>query len=231
MPETLTLPAKRRTILGKQVSRLRAAGEMPAVMYGRGFASESLSVTAGGFKKIYAEAGTSALVSLAIEEDKPLNVLLHEPTYHPTTGEPLHADFYRVRMDEKITTELPIVAVGESPAVLELEGSLVQPRDTIEIETLPGNLIPEVEVDISRLKTFEDQIRVGDLKLPETIEVLTDPEEVLFMVQPPRSEEEMAEELADTSAEEAEAVEALNAEKPEESAAEESKDKEEKAAE
>jgi len=211
---------------------------MPAVMYGRGFDSESLSVPNGQFKKIFAEAGTSALVSLAIEEEKPLNVLLHEPTYHPTTGEPLHADFYRVRMDEKITTELPIVAVGESPAVLELEGSLVQPRDTIEIETLPGNLIPGVEVDISRLKTFEDQIRVEDLKLPEAIEILTDPEEVLFMVQPPRSEEEMAEELADTSAEEEAAVEALNAEKTppgggqaEEGAAEETKDKEEKPAE
>ncbi len=225
MAETFSLPAERRTITGKKVKQGRLAGKTPAVMYGRGFAAETLSVPMSDLKRVFRDAGTSTLVALAIEgEAHPINVLMHEPDYHPTTDMPLHIDFYRVRMDEKITTEVTVVATGTSPVVLEQEGTLVQPRDSIEIEALPGDLIPEIEVDISVLANFDDQIRVDDLKLPEAITILTDPEEVLFMVQPPRSEEEQEELEGSSEAEEAEAIEALNAEKPEAEA--EAKDEE-----
>lgn len=116
-------------------------------------------------------------------------------------------------MDEKIKTEIPLEFIGVSDAVETLDGSFVTNRDSIEIECLPTDLVSEVTIDLSVLKTFEDQVTVKDLKLPSTIEVLTDLEEVICFVEEPRSEEELAE-LEETSAaeQEAEAIEQMTAE-------------------
>lgn len=191
--KSYSLPAQKRDILGKKVKVLRQRGLMPAVIYGHDFKNMPITLETKSFQRVFKDAGSSALVNLEVEGEKPVTVLIHEPDLHPVTEEPMHADMYRVKMDEAIRTEIPLTLIGESSAVLELEGTLVQNLDNLEVETLPGNLIPEVEVDISRLKTFEDQIRVEDLKVPENIKVLTEPEEVVVLVTPPRSEEEMKE--------------------------------------
>jgi len=206
------LKTKIRDITGKKVKQLRSQGLIPAVLYGHGIKPENLSVAKNDFKKIFAEAGTSSLITLEIEGRAPIKVLVHEPQVDPVSDEPIHIDFYKVRMDEKIKTEIPIEFVGESEAVKQLDGSLVTNRDNIEIECLPNDLIPNVEVDISALKTFEDQICVKDIKVPEKIEVLTDKDEVIAFVEPPRSEEELAELETPTAAEEEkEAIEQMEA--------------------
>jgi large subunit ribosomal protein L25 len=94
-------------------------------------------------------------------------------------------------MSEKITTAIPIEFIGESPAVKDLEGNLITSKDEIEVECLPGDLISEIKVDISALKTFDDMIHVKSLNLASTIEVLDDPEDIIAQVTPPRSEEEL----------------------------------------
>jgi large subunit ribosomal protein L25 len=206
------LKTKIRDITGKKVKQLRSQGLIPAVLYGHGIKPENLSVAKNDFKKIFTEAGTSSLITLEIEGRAPIKVLVHEPQVDPVSDEPIHIDFYKVRMDEKIKTEIPIEFVGESEAVKQLDGSLVTNRDNIEIECLPNDLIPNVEVDISALKTFEDQICVKDIKVPEKIEVLTDKDEVIAFVEPPRSEEELAELETPTAAEEEkEAIEQMEA--------------------
>ncbi len=205
------LKASKRSLLGKKVKSLRAKGLIPAVVYGRGFKNEPISLNQKEFQRVFRDAGSSALVDLEIGEAKPVKVLIHEPERHPVTEAPLHADLYRVRMDEEIRTEIPLVIIGEAPAVLELEGTLSQNKDSLEVETLPANLVPEIEVDVSNLKTFEDEIRVSDVKVPTGIKVLTDPEEVVVSVTPPRSEEEMAElEEQPAAEEEAALAEELN---------------------
>jgi len=140
--------------------------------------------------------------------------LVHEVQIDPVTMKAIHIDFYKVNMKEKIKTEIPIKKIGESSAVVDLEGILVTNRDEVEVECLPADLIPEIEVDLSALKTFDDVIKVSNLKVPATIEILDDPEEVVFLVQPPRSEEELAE-LEEKPEEDVEAVEVEGA-KPEE---------------
>jgi large subunit ribosomal protein L25 len=216
--EEFHLKTKIRDITGKKVKQLRSQGLIPAVLYGHGIKPENLAVAKNDFKKIFAEAGTSSLITLEIEEKAPVKVLAHEPQVNPVSDEPIHIDFYKVRMDEKIKTEIPLEFVGESEAVKQLDGSLVTNRDNIEIECLPTDLVPSIEVDISALKTFEDQICVKDIKVPEKIEVLTDKDEVIAFVEPPRSEEELAELETPTAAEEEkEAIEQMEAEaeKPE----------------
>lgn len=196
-----TLNAKKRTITGKKVNIGRRLGKIPAVLYGHGIASKNLSLDKSEFQKIYRQAGISTLVDLKIDDDKHVKILIHSPQKHPVTQEPLHADLYQVKMTEKIRTDIPLHFINIAPAVEELEGNLITNRDGIEVECLPDALVPEIEVDLSTLKTFDDLIHISDIHLPEGIETLLDPEEAVALVTPPRSEEELAEELAETAVE------------------------------
>lgn len=210
--KTYNLKAQTRTILGKKTKTLRSKGLIPAVIYGRDTKPQALSIDGKDFEKIFVETGTSTLVDLTIDDSTGVKVLTHEPQYDPVKGNPIHIDFYKVRMDEKIKTEIPLEFVGESEAVEQLDGSLVTNRDSVEVECLPADLVSEIQVDISDLKTFEDSISVKDLKTPQGIEILTDPEEVIAVVEPPRSEEELAELETPTAEEEKEAIEQMGAE-------------------
>ena len=211
----IILEAKSREITGKKVKQIRKNGHIPCVVYGHGGKPQPIEVLEKSFIKVYDEAGTSTLVDLKIDSGKSVKVLTHEPQVDPVTGKPLHVDFYRVRMDEKIKTEIPLEFTGESDAVKNEEGTLVTNRDNIEIECLPSNLIPSYEIDISSLKTFDDQITVSNIKLPETIEILTDLEEVIAFVEPPRSDEELAELEESAEEEEKEAMEQIAGEEGE----------------
>jgi len=191
--ETISLTAQKRDAFGKKLKSHRKEGLIPGVLYGHKVKSQPLFVKDGEFDKVFAQSGTSVLVDLTINHEKPQKVLIHEPQRNPLDLKPLHIDFYQVKMTEKIQTEIPIKIIGESVAVKEQEGTLITPRDAIEIECLPADLIHEIEVDISRLKTFDDVIKISDLNIPTNIEILTDKEEVIASVTPPRSEEELAE--------------------------------------
>lgn len=210
MTEEFELKAVGRT--KTKAANLRAEGKIPANVYGGDFKNQNIIVDDLAFNKVFADAGESSLINLAIEDLEPVKVLVHEVQINSVTMKPIHVDFYKVNMKEKIKTPIPIKEIGEAPAVVDLEGSLVTNRDEVEVECLPADLIPEIEVNLSVLKTFDDVIKVSDLKVPEGIEILDDPEEVIFLVQPPRSEEELAE-LEEKPEEDIEAVE-VEGEKP-----------------
>ena len=214
--EKFELDATSRTIIGKKSKILRLKGLMPAVVYGPGHKPEVISVDKILFGKILKKAGTSALVDLTVDGEKPYKVLIHEPQVDPINNKPIHADFYAVKMSEKIETEIPIHFIGVSPAVEELEGNFIANKTDLKIKCLPADLIQNVEVDISTLKTFEDQIKIEDIKVPETIQVIDDPEEIIALVNAPISEEELEAELAEDKEAEAEAVEELAGEGAEE---------------
>src|SRR5207253_2351160 len=141
----------------------------------------------------YAHAGGSKLVSLQIGNAKANNVLIHDAQLDARTGAVTHVDLYQVRMDEKIKTELPLRFVGESTAVYQDEGTLLKNLEAIEIEALPGDLPEALEVDISILDDFEKTIHVSDLVAPNGVEILTDGEELVAKVDPPRTDAEMEE--------------------------------------
>lgn len=209
MVDTFSLKAEERPELKKQNNALRAQGLIPSVVYGREEKPFNITLDRKVFKRIYGEAGTSALIDLKVGEKSSFKVLAHDVQVHPVTGEPVHVDFYKVKMDEEITTEIPLEFFGESEAVKTMDGSLMTNRDNVEVECLPANLISEIKVDISALKTFEDTITVADLNVPSTIKILTEPEEVIAFVEEPRSEEEL-EELEESAADqEKEAIEQI----------------------
>ncbi len=192
MSSPLLLSAKSRTKTEKSLSSLRKGGRIPAVLYGRGIPSESLSISFLEFSRVYKVAGENTIVEIALPKGKPVNTLISDVQRDPLSGKFLHVDFYQVRMDEKVEASIPIVFVGESPAVRGLGGILVKALDEIEVSCLPGNIPHEWAVDISVLATFDDQIHVSDIAVSKGVEVLSDRDAVIALVERPRSDEEMA---------------------------------------
>ncbi len=213
--QTYKLDATKREILGKKVKSIKKDGLIPAIVYGHGIENTPIAVNQKIFAKILKEAGSSALVDLKISDKENFKVLIKDAQLNPVSGDSIHVDFYKVRMDEKIKTEIPLTFVGESEAVANMDGTLVTNRDEVEVECLPADLVSEIIVDISALKTFENQITVADIKLPNGIEMLVEPEEVICFVEEPRSEEELAELEESAADEEKEAIEQMTAEEKE----------------
>jgi large subunit ribosomal protein L25 len=217
----LSLVAQSRNILGKKVKDIRLKGLIPAVIYGHGVKSRSITVSEKDFKNIFKQAGESSLIDLKIDDGKPVQVLVHDIQIDPLTNIIQHVDFYQVKTGEKITVEVELKFTGESPAVKELGGVLVTPLNKLKIECLPKDLVHEIEVNISNLKTFEDIIRIKDLTLPASIKVLGSADEVVALVESPRAEEELKA-LEEKPVEKVEEVEAIK-EKPKEEVVSEEK--------
>jgi large subunit ribosomal protein L25 len=192
--ETIELVAAKRTSLGKKNQALREKGLVPAVIYGREVKSEPIEVPAKEMERIYTQAGGNKIIALKVGAGRVRSVLIHEVQLGGVRGELRHIDFYVVRMDEEITTEIPLHFTGESTAVYQQEGTLVKQIESVEVTCLPGDLPESLEVDISVLDDFEKVVTLADLDIPKNV-TLTEEDLSLTVakVEPPRSDEEMAE--------------------------------------
>lgn len=184
------------------------------MLYGHDLDSMSVQVEEKEFSRVFNQTGSTSLVMVTINSTEH-PVLIREVQYHPLKNKALHIDFYQVRMDEEITAEVPLTFVGESAAVKDLGGVFVRNMDSIEVEALPQNLPHDIEVDISSLNTFEDIIHVRDLKLPEGVKTLQEIEEVVALVQEPKTQEQIDADLAEEVKEEVAAVEGVEDKKEE----------------
>lgn len=191
--EKLTLEAKIRKIQGKQSKQLRLKGEIPAVVYGHGLESRSLVVDYRIFEKLLKKAGESSLVDLSVEGQEPVKVLIQEVQRDPLKETIVHVDFRQVRMTEKLEADIEFNFTGESPAVKGLGAIMVRNMDKITARCLPQYLVPFIEVDLSGLKNFGDNIKVKDIKTPEGMEFLANPNDLVVSVTEPISEEELKE--------------------------------------
>ncbi len=186
------LKAQVRTTLGKQVKIARAAGFLPAVVYGDGVVSQPIAVSNKEFEGIYRSVGESSLFQLIVGE-KRYPVVIHDIAYDPLTDRPIHADFYAVRMDKALRVAVPLEFAGESGAVKNEGGVLVKVVHELEIEAMPSDLPHALSVDLSPLAALGDRILVKDIIAPHGVKILASPTEVIVLVEAPRSEEELAE--------------------------------------
>jgi len=182
----MDLIVQKREIFGKKVKSLRQQGLIPAELYGHGFENLHLDVPAKEFSRTFKEAGESAIIRLKVKnkegKEEEINVLIHDFQKNPLTDEISHIDFYRVRMDEKIKTSIPLEFIGVSPAVEEKDGILVKAMQLIEIEALPGDLPHHLEVDIGLLSDIGTSIRVKNLKAGEGVKILVGLETVVATI-------------------------------------------------
>ena len=189
-PARPKLAAERREVTGKKVSYLRAAGRLPAVVFGRGIDSNSVSVDAHEFETLRRHAGANTLIDLSVDGEKAAPVLVYGVQTHRVTRKPLHIDLYVVRMTEELTVDVPLVSEGISDAVETAGGTLMRSLESVRVRALPDHLPQSIHYSIESLRTFEDAIHVRDLDIPADATLLTDPEEVVAKVLPPRVEEE-----------------------------------------
>lgn len=187
--ETVQLEAKTRD-LKVSARSLRANKIIPAVYYGKKEEPVSLQLDYQVFRKAFLKSGSSQVIDLSIDGSKKKHVLVQDVQYHPVTGSIYHVDFLHVNLKEEVTTEVPIVTVGVSPAVKDLGGILSTVKHEITVRCLPMNIPHSVEVDISGLVDFSTSVYIKDLKIPKEVVVLDDPEEVVVIISAPRTEEE-----------------------------------------
>ena len=181
--DQIELKVTSREILGKKVRFLRRQGVIPVHLYGPGIESMALQCDTTELQRVLDEAGKTQLISLKIDnEKKPRTVVVHEVQIEPQTGESLHVDFYQVKMAEKVKVEIPVVLVGEAPALKLKENMLVQELNTLSVECLPAKIPPSVELDLNSLTESEQAVRVKDIELDREVTVLNDPELVMVKI-------------------------------------------------
>ena len=193
--DQVELTAEKRTVLGKQVKQLRRQGWVPGVMYGHGFEAIPLQFENRSISKLLSHVSGSQLVSVQVADQKePEMALVRDVQRDVIKGTILHVDFYRVEMTERLTAEIPLVIVGESPVIALHEGILIQGISAIEVECLPGDLVDEIAVDLSDLEEIGQGVYVRDLAIPSGIDVLTDVDEMIVRIVA-LAEEEVIEEI------------------------------------
>jgi large subunit ribosomal protein L25 len=194
------LQATRRTVTGKQVGRLRRAGQLPAVLYGPGVEPVPIQLDLRDAARVFRQVHGAQLLDLTLD-GQTHKVLLQDLQRDAIKRHYLHADFYAVDMSRLIRVRLPVHLVGSSYAVNSLSGVLVRGLTEIEVECLPTDLIAAVEVDLDELKEIGSALYVKDVYLPKTIKVLTDSDELVARVTHQAKEEDLSLPAAAVSAE------------------------------
>lgn len=197
-----TLEAIKRATRGKnEARRLRVAGKIPAVVYGAQKEGDTpapvpVSVDPKPLLRIlHSESGLNTLITLKVDGESAARVLVKEFLLDPVTHHLLHADFYRVNMDRKITVTVPVVLKGE-PKGVKLQGGVVDfVFREVELECLPAEIPDSIEIDISELN-LNDAVHLRDVTVNVTWTPITDADQMLVHVVTPRAVEEPVAEAA-----------------------------------
>ncbi len=190
------LLATTREILGKKVRFLRRQGITPTHLFGHNVESVALQCDTAQLKRVLAQTGRTRLISLKIDEaKKPRNVVIREVQREPQTSELLHVDFYQVSMAEKIRVEIPIVSIGEAPALKSKENFLLQELNSLSVECLPGEIPNRVDIDLASLTKVGQAIHVKDITLDKEGTILNNPEQLVVKISARRIEKLVEEEV------------------------------------
>ncbi len=182
--EKITLPLEERE--AKTPNQLRREGKIPATIYGRGEASQSVQFTEKDFGRL-PSAAYSHVVELTGGKLGKVGVLIRHVQRRATTQEILNIEFYRVQQDRKLTVQVRIKLVGVSPAV-QLGGQLLEVHQEVEIECLPKDIPDYIEVNLALIEEIDQGIHFNELSVSDKIKVLNPADDVVVRVVAPRAE-------------------------------------------
>jgi len=180
--EDLKLKAMHRMVLGKKARFLRRQGITPTHLYGHNVKSAALQCDTSELQKLLAHAGKTRLVSLEVDGEKAKSVFVREIQRDAITRELRHVDFYQVKRTEKIAVDVPIVLVGEAPALKFKGRMLVHGINSLNVECLPANVPPQIDIDITKLEEVDQAINVKDIVLDPEITFHADPEQLVVKI-------------------------------------------------
>ena len=183
-----TIKATKREDSGKGVcGRLRTEGRVPAVVYGQGKDPMNLELDGHAMDLFFSHPRASVL-DLEIEGVGTDKVVLREAQRHVVNHRLIHVDFLRISMTESVAITVPLVLEGESPA-FKLGGMLIQHYTDLDIDGLPGNLPEKIIVDISGMG-MDENLTVGEIKLPNGITTSADPDDVVCAIESSKATDE-----------------------------------------
>jgi len=175
--EKIELKAAKREVLGKKVRALRRGGIIPVHLFGQDVEPTPLQCDALDLKHVLSKAGKTHLVDLKVDKSKKVTkVVAREIQRDPIKGSLLHVDFYQVRMTDSIKVDVPIVLMGEPPALKVKGNMLMRELDSVTIECLPDDIPDHIEIDIGILEEAHQAILVGDIVPPQGVTIITDSE-------------------------------------------------------
>ncbi len=180
----LTAAARSSDMSPKQ---LRNSGKVPAVVYGN-IENTQIQCDENVLMKAFVHAGESTLVDLDIAGTK-VPVLFHTIDFDPVSDRISHVDFYAVNMKKELETHVALRFEGEAPAVKEMSAIIVTVIDQVTVRCLPANLPHDLTVSLDKLVDFDSSITVADIKVPEGVTILEEPDTVIAIAQQPREEE------------------------------------------
>jgi large subunit ribosomal protein L25 len=202
----MELAASTREILGKKVKKLRRQGITPVNLFGHKIEPLALQCDTSQLQRVLAQSGRTGLINLKLDRAKKArNVMVREVQRAPRSGVLLHVDFYQVRMDEKIRVEVPIVTIGEAPALKLKENFLAHELNELTIECLPDEIPSRIEIDVSTLAEADQAIYVEDISLDDGIAVINSPDQMVAKISTQFVEEVIEEEVEEVAEVEAEA--------------------------
>lgn len=197
--EKYVLEAQERTVIGKKVKALRREGLLPAIVYGTGIEPVAVTLNTKEVLQTLRVIGANTLVTIKLGKKEHL-VLVREIQREVITRNLLHMDFQEVSLEENISSTVPIVLVGDAPAVKEFEALLITNMEEIQIEAKAKDLPDTISVDISTLLDIGDNILIKDLVISGDVTILDDPEDVVIVATLPTLMAEI-EELVEEGAE------------------------------
>lgn len=167
-------------------AKVRAAGNVPAVVYGPKQEPVSISVPKVVFEKTLKEAGESTVIVLSGLGEE-MEVLVHEVAFNAEKGGVEHVDFYAIEKGKELSVHVPLEFVGESPA-LKLGGSLTKVLHEVEVRCKPADLPQHIEVDVTSLTELGSTIHVKDIEAPKGVHIENNPDDVIVLVQEMKEE-------------------------------------------
>lgn len=198
MPEQVKFAVEPRQVMGKKVRQLRRRGVLPGNVFGHGRESRPIQFDAYEFSRFLKGHAPTTLLSLTVDSGAAETAVVRHVQHDPRTNAIQHVDFMHVEMSEPIKVAIPIRLTGESPAVKNFDGVVLQLLETLEVEALPGNLPDAVVLDISGMAEMKETRYVRDLDVPSRVTVLTNADEPVIKIEPPRI---VVEEVAPAAAE------------------------------
>ncbi len=184
----LSLQADKRELTGRKVKRLRREGVLPGNIYGSDIKSVTVAVDAKKFAEVYEKAGETSVVELSVGKQS-YPVLIHNIQNDPVDVKPLHVDFLKVDLKKKVTANIPLELVGESPAEKQGLGTVVSYVDEVEVEALPGDLVDKIEVNVELLVEAEQSLAIKDLHYDKSkLTITNDPDTIVVKIEVQKEE-------------------------------------------
>jgi large subunit ribosomal protein L25 len=179
--------------LGKKTKKLRSQGLVPAHVFGAETDPINIQLDAREFINVLKDAGETQLVQLSIRGEKdPRNVLVAGVQKDHLTGRPVHVDFHQVVMTEEVEIEVPLkIDEKTAPAVQDRKGILLGQINEVTVKALPDELPEEIVVDVSGLREVGDMVYVRDLPVPDGVEMITEPDRAVAIIETVEVEEEV----------------------------------------